>query len=387
MTRARGALTRRSRRRSARTPERSRGADLVGARRLVRRRRHRNGRVRAPDVRAVRLLPARCRARPRDRDGKPHPIRVDVGRTGLTVRAHRAMMSVGEAAAAAPRARRRAIVTAALSSPLPRPACRFAPSRSRSAASRPAKCACWSTRESDPSTRGRSGSPVGYYVVDKDGKTSTARCPKCGSRPRCQRRRRLQSSSRRRERRSRRLHRQVAVADGDRSAASTCRCTRRCSIWEGAADRARRGRPGAAGQPAAPSVGTRVSFGTVHGYLEAYGPDAADARRAGSKSPPKNAGRRFSAPTSRARYVGDERVIFSQSCSFRRCLRGRIGCAPSSPGQHAADDARAGVRNAAGGTRVRTSSAGGAGSRRPPRRSICLSSRGSRSGPSIATSR
>ena len=29
-----------------------------------------------------------------------------------------------------------------------------------------------------------------------------------------------------------------------------------------------------------PSVDARVSFGSVHGYLEAYGPDSRDARRA-----------------------------------------------------------------------------------------------------------
>ncbi len=41
----------------------------------------------------------------RDRDGKPHPIRIDVGRTGLTVRAHRTMTSGGDAAPGAAPAR------------------------------------------------------------------------------------------------------------------------------------------------------------------------------------------------------------------------------------------------------------------------------------------
>ena len=122
----------------------------------------------------------------RDRDGKPHPIRVDVGRTGLTVRAHRTMMSVGDAApgaASRDAARSRdggAQFTAAGGQP---PASRH--------------------RVHVPRPRGRQGTPagarghrLGIHGAPAPGggllrrrqerqATSTARCPKSGSRPRC----------------------------------------------------------------------------------------------------------------------------------------------------------------------------------------------------------
>jgi VWFA-related protein len=53
---------------------------------------------------------------PRDRDGKPHPVRVDVPRRGATVRARRQMVTVAGEAAKAPMGRQ--AVTAALASPL-----------------------------------------------------------------------------------------------------------------------------------------------------------------------------------------------------------------------------------------------------------------------------
>jgi len=70
--------------------------------------------------RAFGLLPARRGIGPRDRDGKPHPIRVDVPRRGATVRSRRQIPQPRRPTRwqPAPRASPRRAMAAALSSPL-----------------------------------------------------------------------------------------------------------------------------------------------------------------------------------------------------------------------------------------------------------------------------
>ena len=107
----------------------------------------------------------------RDQDGKAHPIRVDVGRSGVTVRAHRAMLAGGDGGPVAAARTPREIVTAALSSPLP-------------ASSLPLRAVAFAFRGLDAGKvrlliHADIGSnytapqrlAVGYYVVDKEGKT------------------------------------------------------------------------------------------------------------------------------------------------------------------------------------------------------------------------
>src|SRR6266850_2131507 len=106
----------------------------------------------------------------RDRDGKPHPIRVDVARTNITIRAHRTMMAGAANDTAAGARSPQQIVTAALSSPLP-------------ASSLPIRAIAFSFRGLDPGKlrlliHAEIGSgytapqrlPVAYYVFDRNGK-------------------------------------------------------------------------------------------------------------------------------------------------------------------------------------------------------------------------
>ena len=59
-----------------------------------------------------------------------------------------------------------------------------------------------------------------------------------------------------------------------------------------------------------PSVGTRVSYGTLHGYLEAYGPDAA-ALGVRLEIAAEERGPAILKADVQGQIVGDERVIFS----------------------------------------------------------------------------
>ncbi|MGH9142165.1 MAG: VWA domain-containing protein, partial [Vicinamibacterales bacterium] len=107
----------------------------------------------------------------RDRDGKPHPIRVDVSRPHVIVRTQRTMLVTAPAGDAASGRSPQQLVTAALTSPLP-------------ASSLPLRAIAFAFRGLEPSKvrlliHAEIGSgytapqrlPVAYYIVDKEGRS------------------------------------------------------------------------------------------------------------------------------------------------------------------------------------------------------------------------
>lgn len=215
----------------------------------------------------------------RDRDGRPHPIRVDVSRANVTIRTHRTMVAGGGNDASAAARTPQQIVTAALGSPIP-------------ASSLPVRAIAFSFRGLEASKvrlliHAEIGAgytapqrlPVAYYVFDKNGKSVDGQMTDVRLAP---------------------------VANGVPSAVIF---TGGASVDPGdytvkivAADGERVGSVEVpvhaalldlgrlkltellAGGPVPPvnlmrpSVAARVSFGAVHGYLEAYGPDAVTLR-------------------------------------------------------------------------------------------------------------
>ena len=250
---------------------------------------------------------------PRDQDGKPHPIRVDVGRTGITVRTHRAMMSTAEAAAAGHARTPRDIVTAALSSPLP-------------ASSLPVRAVAFSFRGLDSGKvrlliHAEIGSSytapqrlaVGYYVVDKDGKTLDGQVSDVRLAPAV---RGVPSSltfSGGASVDPGEYTVKLAVADGDRIGSldlpvhAALLDLGKVSLTELIA-----GGPIPPVNLLRPSVGTRVSYGAVHGYLEAYGPEAATLGVRFEVAAEERGPAILKADV-QGQIVGDERVIFSYS--------------------------------------------------------------------------
>ena len=236
----------------------------------------------------------------RDQDGKPHPIRSSVGERHD--RPHASRDDVRRRRTPRPPARTpREIVTAALSSPLP-------------ASSLPVRAMAFAFRGLDSGKvrlliHAEIGSSytspqrmaVGYYVVDKDGKTLDGQVSEV----------RLAPAVSRHSLVARLLGGasvdpgeytvKIAVADGDRIGSldlpvhAALLDLGKVSLTELIA-----GGPMPPVNLLRPSVGTRVSYGTVHGYLEAYGPEAATLG-VRSRSPRKNGDRRFSERTSRAK--------------------------------------------------------------------------------------
>jgi VWFA-related protein len=249
---------------------------------------------------------------PHDQDGKSHPIRIDVGRSGLTVRSHRAIFA-GTAAGSgsSPRTPREA-VTAALSSPLP-------------ASSLPVRAAAFAFRGLDSGKirllihadiGSNYTSPqrlaVGYYVVDRDGKTLDGQVsevrlePAAGGIPSSV----VFTGGASVDPGEYTVR--IAAADGDRIGSldlpihATLLDLGRVRLTELLA-----GGPVPPVNLLRPSVGTRVSYGTVHGYLEAYGPDAATLAVRFEIAAEERGPAILSADI-QGLLVGDERVVFSQ---------------------------------------------------------------------------
>jgi VWFA-related protein len=247
----------------------------------------------------------------RDRDGKPHPVRVDVSRAGSTVRAHRTLLAGNDTSTAGARTPREA-VTAALASPLP-------------ASSLPIKAIAFTFRGLEPSKvrlliHSEIGSnytapqrlSIAYYVIDKNGKSVDGQvsdvrlAPNMAGLP------------------SPLVFTggasvdpgeyivKLAVADGDR--VGSVDIPVRASLLDLGRVKLTELIAGGPVPPVnllRPSVGTRVSFGTLHGYLEAYGPDAATLgvrfEVAADERGPAILG-----VDVQGVLVGDERVMFSQ---------------------------------------------------------------------------
>jgi VWFA-related protein len=250
----------------------------------------------------------------RDQDGKAHPLRVDVGRSGLTIRAHRAMMAGGSAASpSTPSRTPREVVTAALSSPLP-------------AASLPVRAIAFTFRGLDAGKlrlliHADIGSAytspqrlaVGYYVVDKDGRNLDGTVSEVRLAPAVAGVPSPVTFTGGASVEPGEYTVKLAVADGDRIGSldlpvhASLLDLGQVKLTELIA-----GGPVPPVNLLRPSVGTQVSFGSLHGYLEAYGPDAA---RLGVRFEvaAEERGPAILSADVQGQIVGDERVVFSQT--------------------------------------------------------------------------
>ena len=251
----------------------------------------------------------------RDRDGKPHPVRVDVGRNNVTVRSHRTMLAGGAAGdpgtPAASRSPQQA-VTAALSSPLP-------------ASSLPIRAIAFAFRGLDAGKlrlliHAEIGSgyttpqrlPVAYYVVDKNGRsidgqmTDVRLAPAAGGVPSAL----VFTGGASVDPGDYTV--KIAAADGTRVGSldlpvhASLLDLGRVKLTELLA-----GGPVPPVNLLRPSVSASVSFGSVHGYLEAYGPEAATLGVRFEIAAEERGAAILSADV-QGQLVGDERVVFSQ---------------------------------------------------------------------------
>jgi VWFA-related protein len=249
----------------------------------------------------------------RDRDGKPHPVRVDVARPNVTIRARRTVLSGGDPTASAAGRSPQQAVTAALSSPLP-------------ASGLPIRATAYSFRGLDPSKvrllihaeigaayTGPQRLPLAYYVFDKNGKsvdgqlTDVRLVPEMNGIPSPL----VFTGGASVDPGDYTL--KIAVADGER--VGSIDLPVRASLLDLGKVRLTELLAGSPPQPVnllRPSVGTRVSFGTIHGYLEAYGPDAATLGVKFEIAADERGPAILSADV-RGAIVGEERVIFTQT--------------------------------------------------------------------------
>jgi VWFA-related protein len=249
----------------------------------------------------------------RDRDGKPHPVKVDIGRQNVTVRVRRTMMAGTDTTAPATARSPQQIVTAAISSPLP-------------ASGLPIRAAAYAFRGLEPSKvrlliHAEIGTgytapqrlPLAYYVVDKDGKsvdgqlTDVRLAPAANGVPSA-----LIFTGGASVDPGEYLVK-IAVADGDR--VGSVDLPVRASLLD--LGRVRLTDLLAGGPPPPinllrPSVDARISFGTLHGYLEAYGPDAATLGVRFEIAADER-GPAILATDVRGVIVGEERVVFTQT--------------------------------------------------------------------------
>jgi VWFA-related protein len=250
----------------------------------------------------------------RDQDGKPHPIRVDVARAGATVRAHRTMQLGGDAGATAAQARTpRDAVTAALSSPLP-------------AASLPLRAIAFAFRglnagkvrllvhaDIGSAYTGPQRLAVGYYVVDKEGRTLDGQVSEVRLSPPAAGIPSPVTFSGGASVDPGDYVIKIAAVDGDRIGSldlpvhASLLDLGKVQLTELIA-----GGPVPPVNLLRPTVGTQVSFGSVHGYLEAYGPDAAELG-VRFEIAAEERGPAILADDVRGQIVGDERVIFSHA--------------------------------------------------------------------------
>jgi VWFA-related protein len=248
----------------------------------------------------------------RDQDGKPHPIRVDVGRSGLTIRAHRAMLAGDVGQAATPRTPRE-VVTAALSSPLP-------------ASGLPLRAIAFSFRGLDAGkvrllVHAEIGSgytapqrlAVGYYVVDKSGRSLDGQVSEVRLAPAVSGLPSPVTFSGGASVEPGDYTVKIAVADGDRTGSLDLPV--HASLLDLGGVKLTELIAGGPVPPVnllRPTVGVLVSFGTVHGYLEAYGPGAATLGVRFEIAAEERGPAILSADV-QGQIVGDERVIFSQT--------------------------------------------------------------------------
>ena len=249
----------------------------------------------------------------RDQDGKAHPLKVDVGRSGLTVRAHRAMMTTGGAGQAATARSPREVVAAALGSPMP-------------AASLPLRAIAFTFRGLDAGkvrllVHADIGSAytapqrlaVGYYVVDKDGRNLDGQVSEVRLAPAVAGVPSPVTFTGGASVDPGDYIVKIAVADGDRIGSldlpvhASLLDLGQVQLTELIA-----GGPVPPVNLLRPSIGTRVSFGSLHGYLEAYGPGAAFLGVRFEVAAEERGPAILSADV-QGQIVADERVVFSQT--------------------------------------------------------------------------
>ena len=248
----------------------------------------------------------------RDRDGKPHPIRVDVARTNITIRAHRTMMAGAANDTAAGARSPQQIVTAALSSPLP-------------ASSLPIRAIAFSFRGLDPGKlrlliHAEIGSgytapqrlPVAYYVFDRNGKAVDGQMTDVRLSPAANGVASAVIFTGTGSVDPGDYTVKVVVADGERVGSvelpvhASLLDLGKLQLTELVA-----GGPVPPVNLLRPSVGARVSFGTLQGYLEAYGPDAVTLRVKFEVAAEERGPGILNADV-QGLLVGDQRVVFSQ---------------------------------------------------------------------------
>jgi len=253
----------------------------------------------------------------RDQDGKAHPLKVDVGRTGLTVRAHRAMMAVGGAGQPAPARSPREVVAATLGSPMP-------------ASSLPLRAIAFTFRGLDAGKvrllvhadigsayTGPQRLAVGYFVVDKDGRNLDGQVSEVRLTPAVAGVPSPVTFTGGASVDPGDYTVKIAVADGDRIGSldlpvhASLLDLGQVKLTELIA-----GGPVPPVNLLRPSIGTLVSYGTVHGYLEAYGPDAASLGVRFEVAAEERGPAILSADV-QGQIVADERVIFSQTIAVQ----------------------------------------------------------------------
>jgi VWFA-related protein len=261
---------------------------------------------------------------PRDRDGKPHPIRVDVPRRGAVVRSRRQILNApsDEAAARAARSPRRAMAAALgsplLSSALPLRVASFSlqgPERDK------VQLLIHADIGTDyPSPKVVS---VGYVISDTTGKQIETKAfdvrasPVMNGVPSA-----LQYTA------GASLlpgtyNLKLAVAEGDRVGSIEHEIHAALPNAGGLTfSELMAGGPNDAGQRLTPTIGYTVTFGMLHGYVEAYGPRAQGitAEYEVATKPDAPALINLDAPPYPA---GDERVIFSTKVQVNQLPPGK----------------------------------------------------------------
>jgi VWFA-related protein len=249
----------------------------------------------------------------RDQDGKAHPLKVDVGRSGLTVRAHRAMMAVGSTGQPAAARSPREVVAATLSSPMP-------------ASSLPLRAIAFTFRGLDAGkvrllVHADIGSAytapqrlaVGYYVVDKDGRNLDGQVSEVRLAPSVAGVPSPVTFTGGASVDPGDYIVKIAVADGDRIGSLDLPVhAALLDLGQVKLTELMAGGPVPPVNLLRPSIGTRVSFGSLHGYLEAYGPEAATLGVRFEVAAEERGPAILSADV-QGQIVADERVVFSQT--------------------------------------------------------------------------
>ena len=258
---------------------------------------------------------------PRDRDGKPHPIRVDVPRRGALVRTRRHILN-SPAEVHAPRTPRQAVV-AALSSPLLSAALPLRVASFSLQGPERAKVQIVIHVDVGADYASSKAVALGYLIVDRNGRVvdnhseSTRLLPVMNGVPSA-----LQFTAGA-SLAPGEYTLKLAAAEGERVGSIEHPIRTALSSENGLTlSELMVGGPTEVGELLRPTIGYTASFGSVHGYIEAYGAKADTVTvkyevAANAKGPPLiNA-------NAAGRLGGDERMIFSQVMTLHQIPPGK----------------------------------------------------------------